>query len=160
MKRLPLRGFSPGQSLVEVAFATMVVSMVLVALLSSIIQSMRNSRVALEQTKSNEYAEETLEWLRQERDAQGWGVFHSALSSVGTNLTYCVATISADLFEMLQAGTGACDEEEVIPDTLYTRELDIDIESATSIRATATVNRPGRSGVITTTLETIFSDTQ
>ncbi len=153
-------GFSSGQSLVEVAFATMVVSMVLVALLSSIIQSMRNSRVALEQTKANQYAEETLEWLRQERDANGWGVFQSSLANEGTNLTFCVATISADLAELLDAGTGACTEEDVIPNTIFTRELDIDVLSTTQVRATTTVNRPGRSGTITTQLETILSDTQ
>lgn len=160
MKRALLPGFSRGQTLVEVAFATMVVSMVLVALLSSIIQSMRNSRVALEQTKSNQYAEETLEWLRQQRDAEGWGVFHSSLSTVGSNLLFCLPEMPEDLAALVAIQDGACDDDELITDTIYTREVGIVLESATEIRVTSNVYRPGKSGVISTTLETILSDTQ
>lgn len=138
----------------------MVVSLVLVALLSSIIQSMRNSRVALEQTKSTQYANEVLEWLRQERDARGWGVFASSLAAVGSDLTYCVATMSADINALLDSGTGVCEEGETIAETVYTRELNITIVSSQEIQAEAVVRRPGKSGVITTTLETRLSDTQ
>lgn len=149
-----------GQSLIEVAFATAVVSVVLVGLLSSVIQSMSNSRIALEQTKSTQYAQEVIEWLRQQRDVDGWGVFASRFSAVGNDLLYCLPTLPADTDVLVGAGTGACDEEGAIPETAYVRQLQVNTLSAKEIRFTVTVDRPGKGGKVTTQYQAVLSDAE
>lgn len=147
-----------GQTLVEVTFATAVVSLVLVALLSSVIQSLRNARQSLEQTKSTQYAQEVLEWLRGTRDREGWGVFYGNLVAVGTDLTYCLPAVASDSADLVLLDLGACAEDEVIPDTIYTRQLRLEILSTSQIKATSQVSRPGRAGTITTTIESLLGD--
>ncbi len=95
-----------GQTLVEVTFATAVISLVLVALLSTVIQSLRNARVSLEQTKSTQYAQEVVEWLRSVRDREGWGQFYGNLASVGADLTYCLPTIASSSADLILLAAG------------------------------------------------------
>jgi type II secretory pathway pseudopilin PulG len=149
-----------GQSLIEVAFATAVVSVVLVGLLTSVTQSMSNSPIALEQTRSTQYAQEVIEWLRQRRDVEGWGTFANNFSAVGANLLYCLPTLPATTEALVGAGTGVCDENGVIPETAYVRELQVESLSATEIRFTVTVDRPGKGGTVTTQYQAVLSDVQ
>ncbi len=157
---LPLPTSQSGQSLIEVAFATAVVSIVLVALLSSVIQSMSNSRIALEQTKSTQYAQEVIEWLHQRRDVEGWGVFSSQYSAEGQNLVYCLPELPQDTAAVIELGTGGCDEDQVIGETNYKRELEVEVVSEKEIRFTVFVERPGKGGVVTTQYQALLSDAQ
>lgn len=149
-----------GQSLIEVAFATAVVSVVLVGLLSSVIQSMSNSRIALEQTRSTQYAQEVIEWLRQRRDVEGWGTFATNFSAVGTDLLYCLPTLPDSTSALVGAGSGMCDENGSIPETEYVRELQVETLSATEMRFTVTVDRPGKGGIVTTKYQAVLSDAE
>lgn len=147
-----------GQSLIEVTFAIAVVSLVLVTLSSSVISSVQNSRVALEQTRSTQYAQEALEWFRGQRDAIGWGPFHSALDARGPQLLYCLPSIPADFATLMSdSQEAACPEEDVIPSTNFSRRVEINVVSDTQVRVVSSVSRPGKAGTITTTLETIFT---
>lgn len=147
-----------GQSLIEVTFATAVVSLVLVAILSSVIQSVSNSRVALEQTQATSLAQESLEWVRNQRDVVGWGVFSSAIEARGNNVTYCLTTLPENFATLLLSTPGECTDEEVITDTNFSRELQLERTSATEVVVVSTVTRPGSSGEITTRLETVLAD--
>lgn len=155
----PARSHSQkGQSLIEVAFATAVVSIVLVALLSSVIQAMSNSRVALEQTKTTQYQQEVVEWLHQQRDVEGWGVFASEFAAVGNDLTYCLPSVPEDFAALTNSESGPCDNEEVIPETLFQRSLGVEVLSPQEIRFTVSVTRPGKSGIITSQYQVVLSD--
>jgi type II secretory pathway pseudopilin PulG len=147
-----------GQSLIEVSFATAIVSLVLVAILSTVIQSVQNSRVSLEQTRATQYSQEALEWARSQRDLSGWGVFSSSISTVGPNITFCVSAVPEDLETLLAQPVGDCDDETFIGETQFQRHVIFDVLSPTQIQVTAEVTRPGKTGVITTTLETILAD--
>lgn len=147
-----------GQSLIEVTFATAVVAMVLIAVLSSIILSLRNARSALEQTKATEHAQAALEWLRRERDLVGWGVFSSSLSNRGGTLTLCIPSMPADYAALMAEEAGACAEEQVIPDTPYRREVTLTTLSASQVEVQVSVIRPGLANEATSTLRTILSD--
>lgn len=145
-----------GQSLLEVTFATAIVSLVLVAILSTVIQSVQNSRVALEQTQTTQYAQEALEWIRSERDVVGWGVFYSSISERqggGSFLVYCLTELPSDLVSLFSFG-GACEEVDVIGDTAFRREIELAVLSAEEIEVVVEVTRPGRSGDVITRLET------
>lgn len=154
----PSRCSQRGQSLIEVTFATAVVSLVLVAILSSVIQSVQNSRVALEQTRTTNFAQEAIEWIRSERDVIGWGVLHSAVNSRAGDVTYCVPTLPDTFDELLTSQSGECETDEKIPDTEFRRSLQFEVLSATQVEVTARVTRPGSSGEVTTTLNTILAD--
>lgn len=147
-----------GQSLIEVTFATAVISLVLVALLSTVIQSLRNARVSLEQTKSTQYAQEVVEWLRSLRDREGWGVLYGNLVAVGPDLTYCLPTIATTSADLAALEQGDCADDEVIPDTQYSRQVRLELLTTEQLKATVSVSRPGRSGTITTTLESLLGD--
>ncbi len=147
-----------GQSLIEVTFATAMVSLVLVAILSSVIQSVGNSRVALEQTQATSYAQESLEWVRNQRDVVGWGVFSSALEARGSTVEYCVPTLPSTFADLIVSSPGECTDEEVIADTQFLRELTLERVSDTEVVVVSTVTRPGSSGEITTSLETVLAD--
>lgn len=157
MKILPQFSRS-GQSLIEVTFATAVISLVLVALLSAVIQSLRNARVSLEQTRSTQYAQEVVEWLRGVRDREGWGVLYNHLAPLGTDLTFCLPTIASTAADLAGLDQGACSETDVIPDTQYVRQVQLQLLSSEQLKATVEVSRPGRTGTITTTLESLLGD--
>lgn len=147
-----------GQSLIEVTFATAVVSLVLVSILSSVIQSVSNSRVALEQTQATSLAQESLEWIRNQRDVVGWGVFSSALEARGSDVTYCLSSLPENFAVLLLSSPGSCTDEEVIGDTNFSREIRLQRTSATEVVVESVVTRPSRSGEIATRLETVLTD--
>lgn len=147
-----------GQSLIEVTFATAVVSLVLVAILSTVIQSVQNSRVSLEQTRATQYAQEVLEWTRSQRDNVGWGVFYSALVNRGSVVTYCLPSMPVDYATLLAQSPGPCNEEQKMSDSQFQRVMRITVLSPTQVEIVAEVTRPGRTGMITTSLDTILTD--
>ncbi|MCD8507251.1 hypothetical protein LRY65_00135 [Candidatus Woesebacteria bacterium] len=155
---LPVFSAQRGQSLIEVTFATAVVSLVLVAILSSVIQSVGNSRVAIEQTQATSLAQESMEWIRNQRDVIGWGVFSSALEARGGDVTYCVPSLPATFADLITATPGECTDNEVVTDTQFQRELRLQRLSDTEVAVESMVTRPGRSGEITTRLETVLAD--
>lgn len=154
------RTHQAGQSLLEVMFATIVIALALVALLSSVIASLRNSRVSNEQTAATKYAEEASEWMRQMRDQQGWGFFSSAIENraTGGTLTYCLPAMPANFSALLAAQAGACDAEDVIPSTVFRRQVVLTVVSPTTINVVVQVIWPGRSGDIITNLQTQLGD--
>jgi type II secretory pathway pseudopilin PulG len=145
---------SSGQSILEVLFATTVVALVLVAVLSTIIASLRNARISMEQAQATSYASEALEWLRHQRDGQGWIPFkEQAIADV-----YCLPSLPADITG-LNSAAGAC-VNNPIPNTSFVRELTIDHLPNDEIQTTVTVTRPSRSGPAVTTLEGRFNQWQ
>jgi type II secretory pathway pseudopilin PulG len=149
-----------GQSLIEVTFATAVISMVLVGVVSAIVLSLRNSRTALEQTRATQLGQEMLEWARQTRDQNGWGVFASQIAARGSDLTFCIPSLPASLTALLAQTPVACLATDVVPGTAYTRQVRITIPSATQVTVVVQVTRPGRGGTLTTTLQNTLTNWQ
>ena len=58
-----------GQSLFEVVLALGIISFIMVALISLTTLSVRNASVTRNKTSANRFAQEAVEWLRGERDA-------------------------------------------------------------------------------------------
>lgn len=138
-----------GVSLLEVLFATAAVSLVLVAVLSTIISSLQNSRSSLEQAKATQYSREILEWLRQERDSIGWTAFAESMPAVGSTSVYCLSTLPTGL-GVMRTMEGECQEGDQITDTIYTRSLTLSRTDASQIEAEVAVSRPDTTGIVTT----------
>lgn len=147
-----------GQSLIEVTFATGVVALILVTLLSGVIQAMQSSRTALEQSRSTQYAQEGLEWVRGERNRLGWGPFLSSIQASGNPVTHCVPTIPADLATLLADASGECATEQVIEESPYRRSITFQVLTQEQIRVTVNVVRPGEQGDVITTQTSLLSD--
>lgn len=149
---------SAGQSILEVLFATTVVALVLAAILSTIIASLRNARTASEQSQSTSYAQETLEWLRRERDAYGWITFSESTVNVGETQAYCLGTLPTTILD-ISSQQGNC-TGQTISDTNYVRELSLYRPTSEEIEATVTVIRPSQAGQTATTLRGWFTQWQ
>jgi hypothetical protein len=82
-----------GQSLFEVIIALGVCALVLVGAISLSTSSVRNSSFARNNAQATKYAQEGVEWLREERD-EGWDEFRqnhtrTNLGSLSWNATSC-----------------------------------------------------------------------
>lgn len=113
-----------GQSLYEVMFAIAVAAIILTGIVSLSTASIRNSAFSRNNALATHYAQEAVEWLRQERDID-WDVIY-ALSSSGSGSRYCLSELSSGL-----AG-GSCSSTEVIPNTIFRREVVLIIQGAGS----------------------------
>ena len=77
-----------GQSLVEVLVAVGIISLVLVAIVAGVTLAIKNASFSKNQTSATRYAQEAMEWLRNQRD-QDWNAF------VGRNgRAYCLNNLS------------------------------------------------------------------
>ncbi len=149
-----------GQSIIEVLFATLVVALVLVAVLSTIITSFRNARISLEQSRSTKYASEVNEWLRRHRDAIGWQEFAEVVGPVGAAGTYCLPIVPNSFDSLAEYATPECDVNQSIEGTDFYRELNLNRISEEEVESVVTVYRPGRAESVPTVITNRFSKWQ
>src|SRR5690606_17310121 len=116
--------------------------------LSTIISSLQNSRSSLEQAKATQYSREVLEWLRHERDSIGWTAFAESMPAVGSSEVYCLTSMPNGI-PALDTMQGACEAEERITDTIYTRQLTITRTNTSQIDTEVAVSRPDSTGTVT-----------
>ena len=90
-KTRPQPTTTKGQTLIEVIFAATITAVVLVAVVHSLSLSVKASRKSSDQTLSTRYAQEGVEWFRQQRDRVGWFAFTTWLPPAIT--TYCANTL-------------------------------------------------------------------
>ncbi len=81
-----------GYSLYEVIVVLGVVSLVLIGIVSLATRSIRNSSFSQNNAMASKYAQEAIEWLRQERD-KSWDNFYSKASSSGN--IYCLRNLNS-----------------------------------------------------------------
>lgn len=74
-----------GQTLLEIVVGVGLVSMVLVAMVSAITYSLANIQQAKSKAEATQYAQDAIEWLRNQRDNLGWTGF-----STHAGNTYCL----------------------------------------------------------------------
>lgn len=146
----------PGQSIIEVIFATVVVALVLVAVLSTILASLQNSRMSLEQTRATNYGEEVLEWVRQHRSLEGWSTLASNVPNVNDSADYCLTSLPSDWSD-LGSYSGECERTDVILDTPFRRQLTLNRISANEVETNVEITWPGKNGDTATSLKVIFA---
>lgn len=100
-----------GQSLFEVVVALGVSTIVMVSLVSLTSVSLKNASFSKNKTEASRYAQEAVEWLRQQRDGDPDGF----ATNVQTP-TWCINELS-------WVQIGACTSGQVIVDTIFTRQV-------------------------------------
>lgn len=106
------RRSSRGQSLIEVLVAMMVVALVLTAVVSVIILSIKSAQYARHKSRAAFLAQEAVEWIRSQRLERSWGPFEDLAEG---GVTYCLDTLNFKL--------GVCEEGTDEIDSLYLREV-------------------------------------
>ena len=115
--KLPI--LEKGQSLFEVLFSIAIISIILIALVSLVAGSVRNSDFSQNNALATKYVQEASEWIRQYRDAD-WNEFKTR-SGGGSGSTWCIDTLPypPPTWGLVSACTGT------IPGTPFTREMNL-----------------------------------
>jgi Tfp pilus assembly protein PilV len=121
--------FSAGQSLIEVVVAVGMISILLVALLSLVSLSLKNSRMAQARTQAVSLAEEGIELMRAYRD-YSWTTI---LSQAGNNYDLPVNWVVTDGLASL------CPDQPTINDT-YWRCVDLVLQGADELAVEISVS--------------------
>lgn len=104
---------SSGQSLFEVVIALGVITIILVSLIILAALSISNATFSKNRTLATRLSQETLEWLRTERDAS-WSAF---VNHAATPI-WCMPTLSWSA-----NFAGPCAQGSTVTDTILSREL-------------------------------------
>jgi Tfp pilus assembly protein PilV len=113
-----------GASLLEVIIAIGLVSVILISLVSLSTKSLSNSTASREKNQATRYTNETIEWVRQERD-RSWSEFENRVDSSNT---WCMPSNSWSI-------SGPC-SSQVISGTSFARELHFNKPQADIVEVT------------------------
>lgn len=115
-----------GQSLFEVVIALGVITIILVSLIILAALSINNATFSKNRSLATRLSQETVEWLRVERDTS-WNAF---ANHAATPL-WCMPTLS-----WTAGGAGSCSSSSVISGTILSRELAFSSIDANTIQVT------------------------
>lgn len=101
-----------GQSLFEVVIALAISTIIIVALVSLVNNSIRNSTFSKNKTLAARHAQEAVEWLRSQRDSDINTFRTNSLTSI-----WCLKDLSFTV-------VGPCGEDDLIPNTIFKRQLE------------------------------------
>ncbi|MBX4205778.1 hypothetical protein KW795_01130 [Candidatus Microgenomates bacterium] len=143
-----------GQSLFEAVIAIAMVSIILIAIVSTAVISVKNSSFSRNKTLAAKIGQDTVEWLRGERDAN-WDLFSTTVSGVSNE------TVSSPVWCMPNlewTQIGPCGDSDKIEGTIFKRQLDFETLSSKEIQATITISWDDSQGYHEIKLVTYFSD--
>ena len=136
-----------GQSLFEVVLSLAVISIIVVALVFLASNSVRNTTFSKNKTVSARFSQETVEWLRGERDSDWDAFFLRALTSEN----YCMRVLDwSDL--------GTCASDDYVDGTTLVRELTLTIISPDQVQAEVEVSWEDSQGAHQTRFVTDYTD--
>lgn len=138
-----------GQSLFEIVLALGVILLLIGGLVVAATTSIRNTTVSTSQAEATRFAQEVMEWLREEK-GKDWGTFFGRASSSGT--IYCLNSLS------WPSSSGSCGSSSFIVNTQYQRKATLTTDGLDKVRVTVTVSwqEGGRSH--TTDVSSVFTN--
>lgn len=129
---------SSGQTLVEMVVAVGMVSLVLVAIVSGIAISIRNSRFSKNKALATRFAQEGVEKFRFYRDEFGWEPFFEVMSDPGVSSDYCLNEFPLSL-ENIDGKLGSCAGDTIDDGMVYTRYARVEITTLSPQRVDVVV---------------------
>lgn len=158
----PGKSAQEGLTLVELLVAVGVVTMVLVAVASGVSLSVRNTRFSSEKSLSVRHAQETIEWLRGQRDKLGWRAFYQVLDndSVSDEVTYCLPSLSEQTSFFQGLINSACSGTQTIPGSNFTRSVVLGLNPPQNDEVTilVEVTWDGGNGTETTSIDSTLRE--
>ncbi len=119
-----------GQSLFEVIIALAISALIVIALVSMVTNSIRNAVFSKNGTQGSLLSQQTMEWLRSERDKD-----ISLFLSNAQTPSYCLMSLSWSI-------SGACADTNYVVGTQFVRQLDFSlgvVSGKTVVTATVTI---------------------
>lgn len=112
-----MKNLEKGQSLFEAIVALAISALIIVAVVSLVSNSIRNSSFSRNKTLASRYAEQATEWLRGQRDADITTFSNHALTP-----NWCINNLS-------WTQSGHCGGSDFITNTIFGREVSFVINS-------------------------------
>jgi type II secretory pathway pseudopilin PulG len=116
-----------GSTLIEVLFATGVMTLLMVAIAAGLTAAVRNSARAQAKAQATQYTQEGLELFRQQRAVMGFLTFANTIRLDGTTLQYCLATLPSTPAQFTSLTNRACNNEFVDAGQIYTRSANVTV---------------------------------
>jgi Tfp pilus assembly protein PilV len=137
-----------GQSLFEVVLALAIAALIIIAIVALATISIRNANFSRNQSLATRHAQESIEWLRGQRD-EDWDTFAvRALTPL-----WCLKSLS-----WTSAIIGECGSSGFISDTIFKREVSFLILDASSIDTEVKISWQDTQGLHETKTITTFTD--
>jgi type II secretory pathway pseudopilin PulG len=140
-----------GQSLFEVVVALGIAAVILTGVVGLTTSSIRNSTFSRNNSLAARYAQETIEWLRTERDSD-WTTFANR-SVGGAGQRWCLTANPISW----PGTSGPCGASNVIAGTVFTRELTMTL-GTNSIEASVVVSWTDSQGTHQVRNGTLFTN--
>ena len=145
-----MKRYNEGQSLFEVVLALALATLIIVALVSLVSNSIRNSSYSRNKTYATHYTQEASEWLRGQRD-DDWDIF-------STNFLFCPTPPHVQCLDTLAWGNcDICSDEEFIGN-IFKREINFTEIAADSVTAEITTYWTDSQGIHEVRSSTILTD--
>jgi Tfp pilus assembly protein PilV len=139
-----------GQSLFEVILALAVSAMILTGIVTLTSKSVSTSTISKNKSQANKYASEAMEYLRKEKEFQGWDVFSTTIGAGGD---WCMSTLS--LTDPVACSSSA---NPYITDTIFQRSLNVSDLTGKSMNIKIKVSWTDEKGLHETYTESVISD--
>jgi len=148
--------FLRGSSVLEITIAAALISIGLVGIISLATRSQRSTDFSKNNNLATNYSYQAIDWIRDLRNTLGYDTLIYYLTEDGSNpVIYCLNTNLPTTEANLKALTNSsCAISDHIPNTLFSREISIDLSNLASnyITAIATTQWEGNK-TYTNTLE-------
>lgn len=135
---------SEGQTLVELVIVLAVVGLIVTGVVSIAAIAVRNARFSKDQATSARFTQESIEWIRQQRDSS-WPSFYARAGR-----TYCMDQLYWNI-------TNPCTNAQVIPNTIFTRSATLTSLDANSVQVDVNVGWTSARGAHESRMSTILT---
>lgn len=131
-----------GQTIVEVLVAVALASLAFVGLLALGGLSVKTTSYSRNQNQATFYSSQVPDWLRDLRSLYGWEAIADkfTLDATGNLVTYCLTTLPTDEASFRALSPQNCLETSVIPNTVFLREVQVDLSNLGNKSLNLTVN--------------------
>jgi len=130
-----IHGWSPGQTIIEVLVATLIVSLVMTTIAAGMTFSVRSTAESKFRNLGSSLAQQGLETFRENRALLGWTRFKEAVASG----TFCINELPTTTAAFVAMTASDCTSGAVIAGTEFTREALVDVQSETKVRVEISV---------------------
>lgn len=121
-----------GQSLFEVVFTLAIIALITSAMVLLATFSIKNASYSRDKTLATRYTQETVEWLRGQRD-ENWTAFYSKIP-LSPVQKYCLTSPEWSSLKMT-----SCGDSDFITGTQFKRELEFPVRTLTSVSVKITI---------------------
>ena len=125
-KKFTKLGRGRGSGMIEILIATGVVGIVMTAVVSGFVLSVKSTTVGKNKVLASTRAQEAMEVFRREKVLLGWAQFRDSMKEDSVNgSAYCLDALPSDseTFRAMQAG--ACGEDVLVTDTIFSRQASV-----------------------------------